>query len=297
MSGARHHLKEETMYEQSITRSRRTAFVILIDGSGSMSEELLSQGRRTTKAEAVAAITNNLLFELIERARRNDGVRDYYDIAVLSYGGDDRVESLFAAGREWLPVSELAASGVPVGTATVEFRLPDGRSSLREIPAPQWIAPRAAGQTPMYEALLTARDLVSGWVVRPENADSFPPVVFNITDGEATDGDDEDLLTVCNQIKQLGTTDGRVLLINIHLATGDAARPVLFPSADEARYPSRYASLLYACSSEMPALFDPAIRAAKGPGALPPFRGMSYNASTAELISILNIGSISLKTE
>ena len=282
MSGARHHLKEETMYEQSITRSRRTAFVILIDGSGSMSKELLFQGRRTTKAEAVAAITNNLLFELIERARRNDGVRDYYDIAVLSYGGDDRVESLFAAGREWLPVSELAASGVPVGTATVEFRLPDGRSSLREIPAPQWIAPR---------------DLVSGWVVRPENADSFPPVVFNITDGEATDGDDEDLLTVCNQIKQLGTTDGRVLLINIHLATGDAARPVLFPSADEARYPSRYASLLYACSSEMPALFDPAIRAAKGPGALPPFRGMSYNASTAELISILNIGSISLKTE
>ena len=122
-------------------------------------------------------------------------------------------------------------------------------------------------------------------------------MVFNITDGEATDGDDEDLLTVCNQIKQLGTTDGRVLLINIHLATGDAARPVLFPSADEARYPSRYASLLYACSSEMPALFDPAIRAAKGPGALPPFRGMSYNASTAELISILNIGSISLKTE
>ena len=183
MSGARHHLKEETMYEQSITRSRRTAFVILIDGSGSMSKELLFQGRRTTKAEAVAAITNNLLFELIERARRNDGVRDYYDIAVLSYGGDDRVESLFAAGREWLPVSELAASGVPVGTATVEFRLPDGRSSLREIPAPQWIAPRAAGQTPMYEALLTARDLVSGWVVRPENADSFPPVVFNITDG------------------------------------------------------------------------------------------------------------------
>ena len=287
MSGARHHLKEETMYEQSITRSRRTAFVILIDGSGSMSEELLFQGRRTTKAEAVAAITNNLLFELIERARRNDGVRDYYDIAVLSYGGDDRVESLFAAGREWLPVSELAASGVPVGTATVEFRLPDGRSSLRETPAPQWIAPRAAGQTPMYEALLTARDLVSGWVVRPENADSFPPVVFNITDGEATDGDDEDLLTVCNQIKQLGATD----------RPGDAVRPVLFPSADEARYPSRYASLLYACSSEMPALFDPAIRAAKGPGALPPFRGMSYNASTAELISILNIGSISLKTE
>jgi len=285
------------MYEQSITRSRRTAFLILIDGSGSMAEELLFQGRRTSKAEAVAAITNNLLFELIERARRSDGVRDYYDMAVLSYGGDDRVESLFGPKNEWLPVSGLAASATPIATATVEFRLPDGRTSLREIPAPQWIAPRAAGQTPMYEALLTARDMIAQWVVRPENADSFPPVVFNITDGEATDGGDEDLRTVCSQIKELGTTDGKALLIHIHLAAGDALRPLLFPSADEAGYPSRYASLLYDCSSEMPALFEPAIRRAKGPGALPPFRGMSYNASMAELISILNIGSISLKTE
>ena len=47
----------------------------------------------------------------------------------------------------------------------------------------------------------------------------------------------------------------------------------------------------------MPALFDAAIREAKGPGALPPFRGMSFNASAAELIAMLNIGSISVKTE
>lgn len=61
------------MYTQSITRSHRTAFVLLIDGSGSMAEEILFRGKRTTKAEAVASITNGLLFELIERARRNDG--------------------------------------------------------------------------------------------------------------------------------------------------------------------------------------------------------------------------------
>ena len=40
-----------------------------------------------------------------------------------------------------------------------------------------------------------------------------------------------------------------------------------------------------------------AIREAKGPGAIPPFRGMSYNASAAQLVAMLNIGSISVKTE
>ena len=40
-----------------------------------------------------------------------------------------------------------------------------------------------------------------------------------------------------------------------------------------------------------------AIREAKGPGALPPFRGVSYNASADQLVAMLNIGSISVKTE
>ena len=65
----------------------------------------------------------------------------------------------------------------------------------------------------------------------------------------------------------------------------------------EAGYPNRYAAVLYECSSLMPEVFDEAIREAKGPGATPPFRGMSYNASAEQLITMLNIGSISVKTE
>lgn len=47
----------------------------------------------------------------------------------------------------------------------------------------------------------------------------------------------------------------------------------------------------------MPEPFHAAIRELKGPGALPPFRGLCFNASAAELVSALNIGSISVKTE
>ena len=285
------------MYTQSITRNHRTAFILAIDCSGSMAESILFRGLRLTKAEAVAGITNDLLFELVERARRSDGIRDYYDIAVIGYSGDDEVRSLLPDGEELVPVSALAAREMPVRTEVIEHRLPDGSIALREIPAPSWIEPQAAGQTPMCEALRRVRDIAAEWTARAANAESFPPVVFNITDGEATDCDDEELRAVCNQIKALETADGNVLLINIHIAAGDAGRHVFFPEADEANYTNRYAALLYDCSSEMPAVFNEAIREAKGPAAAPPFRGMSYSASAAQLVTMLNIGSISVKTE
>lgn len=285
------------MYARSITRTHRTAFVVAIDGSGSMAEPIRFRGRSASKAEAVAEVADELLFELIERARRDDGVRDYYDIALVGYGGDDRIESLLPGGAEMLSVAELAARQPVLRRRSEELRLPDGRIALRETTFPQWVAPRAAGQTPMCEALRRCRDLADAWCARPENAASFPPVVFNITDGEATDCDDEELRAVAAQIRSLGTADGNVLLINIHLAADEEGRTLFFPGADEPLGGNRYAQLLYDCSSQMPAPFDEAIRREKGPGALPPFRGMSFNASATQLLTMLNIGSISIKTE
>lgn len=131
----------------------------------------------------------------------------------------------------------------------IECRLPDGSTSLREIPTPAWVFPEAAGQTPMHQALDQAREIAEAWCRRPEHAESFPPTIFNITDGEATDCDEEELRAVCERIRALRTCDGNVLLINIHIAAGDSQQAVFFPSEEEAAYPNRYASLLYACSS------------------------------------------------
>ena len=175
------------MYTQSITRTHRTAIILAIDGSGSMAEKIRFRNRQMTKAEAVATITNGMLFELIERARRSDGVRDYYDIAVIGYSGDDEVYSLLPGGRELISVAELAAGEPPIKTEVIEYRLPDGSISLREIPYPAWVEPEAAGQTPMCEALRRVRDFAASWCDVPAHAESFPQMVFNITDCEATD--------------------------------------------------------------------------------------------------------------
>ncbi len=83
-------------------------------------------------------------------------------------------------------------------------------------------------------------------------------MVFNITDGEATDCDDDELRAVADRSNRSRTADGNVLLINIHIAAGDAARHVFFPRPTKPSYPNRYAALLYDCSSPMPAVFNEA---------------------------------------
>ena len=146
------------MYSQPITRLHRTAFVLMIDRSGSMAEELVFCGRRIPKAEAVAEVANGLLFELIQRATRTDGVRDYYDIAVIGYDGDG-VRSLLSPEHWFVPVSELAARETPLRTVTVERTLPSGERTLHDVTAPCWITPSSRGTTPMYEALCRVQEL------------------------------------------------------------------------------------------------------------------------------------------
>ncbi len=284
------------MYTQSITRNHRTAFIILIDGSGSMAERTRFRGHDTTKAEAVAAIANDLIFELVERARRSDGVRDYYDIALLGYSGESSVEGLLPDGQRMASVAELDRMEVPVVHHSVSYDYPDGRRMIHTMPQRQWIKPKSEGQTPMCEALRTAREIAAEWVARPENADSFPPVVFNLTDGEATDGHNDELIAVAERIRSLATNDGNVLLINIHITTAQQS-PLFCPTDEEMADTARLTRVLYEASSEMPACFETAIREVKGCGCMPPFRGMAFNATASEVITMLNIGSISVKTE
>lgn len=149
------------MYTQSITRSHRTAFILAIDCSGSMAERIVFHGRSMRKADAVAQVANRLLFELTERARRTDGIRDYYDVAVLGYAGRG-VKPLLGERPEFLSVVEIDRMAPAPATVQGEYRLPDGSTALLdELPVPAWIVPEARGETPMYDALLHVRDLAA----------------------------------------------------------------------------------------------------------------------------------------
>lgn len=278
-------------YSQSITREHRTAFLLLLDRSGSMRERVLFDGREVTKACAVAETANRFLFELTERARRSDGVRDYYDVAVLSYSGDS-VESLLSERPEFISVSELARRRTEQSIWSREHLLPDGRHTIVTTVTPRHILPHAEGRTPMYEAMLEACDMLRRWCGDSRNAASFPPVVLNITDGEFSDCGEEDLADISHRIRSLGTDDGNVLLLNIHIASGSGA-PMIFPTESEISLGGRNAEIMARCSSRMPASFEAVIGQYRGREAEPPFVGMSYNAPITEVLNIINIGSIS----
>lgn len=284
------------MYTRPITHLDRTLFLFAIDCSGSMRETIRFNGMTMSKAEAVALVTNYMIDELVERARRRDGVRNYYDIGVIGYSGEGVRPMLSQSGEEdcTVAVDRLAAQMPPVCRMDFDQRLPDGSRSAASFDLHRWIEPFSSGLTPMYEALMEVRDTLRRWCLRPENAASFPPVVFNITDGESSDGSCEELCDMAAQIRRTGTVDGDTLLINIHLSTDSERGSIMFPSSEEACGEDRYSHLLYEMASTMPEVFDDAIRSSVGGVSLPPYKGMAYNASVAQLLTVLDIGSRSV---
>src|SRR5207253_237807 len=70
----------------TISKTNPALFVFLLDQSASMAEpgaDSPGQGR----AEAVADIVNRMLLDMVIRCSRADGVLDYFQVAILGYGG------------------------------------------------------------------------------------------------------------------------------------------------------------------------------------------------------------------
>ena len=70
-----------------------------------------------------------------------------------------------------------------------------------------WINPCSDGLTPMYEALELCKNKLEDWVF--DKQDSFPPMVFNITDGIPTDIADMDL----SEISIYRAKNGEIIVI------------------------------------------------------------------------------------
>src|SRR5438046_8804564 len=80
-----------------------------------------------------------------------------------------------------------------------------------DVPFPIWVKPKAGGGTPMCGALRRARDLAEYWAY--QHPDSYPPVIVNVTDGEATDGDPTG---IAQEIYGIATNDGKAMIFNVY---------------------------------------------------------------------------------
>lgn len=284
------------MYTQAITQNHKSAIIFCLDCSTSMQEIVEFNGMLMSKAEVVTMVTNIMIDELIIRASRHNNLRYYYDIAVIGYHGNS-VENLLTGGHiAYTPITQFAEFTPKRCDYCFKQHISNNETVYANFVTHEWIKPKSEGKTPMYEALIEVYRLVDEWCLNHLNRDSFPPIVFHITDGNATDGKATDLISIANDIKHTGTNDGHTLLVNVHIGSGHeyCSRGVLFPSYVDRHSASEQMATLFAMSSEVPnTLLNqlPAIIANKDQHP----RLVAYNISPCELLNIVNIGSESIR--
>ncbi|MBQ5647722.1 MAG: VWA domain-containing protein [Alistipes sp.] len=281
------------MYSQEITRRHRAAIVIAIDQSCSMSGRMVLNGWDLSKAEVVSMVVGRLIDELVMRSFRNGEYRHYYDVALIGYSGE-KVYSLLGENVAFHPITMLAAREVPKMSYALDYRTINSATRSLQEEESMWVKPCAHGATPMYKMICTVTNLVAEWCACEENSESFPPLVFNITDGEASDAEYDMLRSAAHRLQSIGTSDGNTLFVNVHISSDTHHAPILFPNAHEVPLSIRYAHLLMDISSVMPEPLHPYIRECRSGFSKPPYIAMSYNASMSELVAMLNIGSRSI---
>jgi hypothetical protein len=270
-------------FSARVDRDHPICLVILLDQSDSMQDPLAGNPKES-KDSAVAEILNGLLYELVLRCVKSpqEGPRPYFAIAVIGYStdadGEPRVcSALHGALAEhdlvWTP--DLASHPLRIGRRPAP-------SGTGEVDAPVWIEPYASGGTPMCAAFDRAGRIVHRWIEAYPT--SFPPIVINVTDGEATDGDP---VPWAARLKRLHSADGSPLVFNVHLSN-DRSPPELFSSSSDG-LKDEYSARLFEMSSELPDLMLEAARS-QGFDLQPHARGFGINADLRSIVNFLNVG-------
>ena len=275
-------------YTADISRNNPGCFLFLIDQSGSMDGALGGQPGLMKKDGAADAV-NRVLDAISQRCSQGMDIRDYFHVGIITYTTDDRANpTLGSPLPETTPESPFLPISQVVDAATVEDRMvleSDGAGGVLEVSRkfPVWLRPEAILGTPMCNALQTAFQVLQDWI--SEHPNSYPPMVINVTDGDASDGNPAPL---ADDIKRLETNDGNVLIYNAHLSDMNVP-PVQYPS-DESQTPAdEYAVRMFRMSSEFP---EQVVELAAGMG-LPVVegsRGYVYNADMVALVQFLDIG-------
>lgn len=268
-------------YTAEISRNNPTAFLFLVDQSGSMSDLMPSE---RSKAQFVADALNRTLAMLITRCTKADGTRDYFDIGVIGYG-ENTIYNGFQNnlnGSIFNKISDIESS--PLRIEERKKKMDDGAGGIVEQPIkfPVWFEPRSNGGTPMCQAIVKAAEEVAAWC--DGHADSYPPTILHITDGESTDGDPEEL---ARSLTQIQTSDGPALMFNLHVSCSGAT-PIRFPNSEN-ELPDQFAKLLFRMSSQLP---EHSIDYVTGKGYKVDreSKAFMFNAEAPEIVDFFDIG-------
>src|SRR3979490_1654954 len=177
-------------------------------------DETTETGR--SKADFVRDVLNKTLSTLITTGSKADGVRNYFDVGVIAYGGTEVVSGFGGAlsGGIVHPISSISENTLRVEER--QKKVDDGAGGILELKTkfPVWFDPKSLGGTPMRAAFTKARDTMADWC--ESHRGSYPPTILHVTDGQSTDGAPDE---VANGLRQISTKAGHPLLFNRHANT------------------------------------------------------------------------------
>lgn len=287
-------------YDTRINRERPACFVFLIDQSGSMSDYWGGDTSKS-KAEMVALYVNNAINELINACQKTEAEpRHYFDIAVIGYGQQSEEAQILwegnLAGKTFVSPAELKQN--PTGNngeIEVVRRTFKGETKVK-IPVVYWFSPVAKSLTPMGSAFDKCTEILHDWT--NQHATSFPPIVINITDGEQTDCEPDELLEKAYRLRQTQTHYGKTLLFNVHISAS-TEQSVVFPESMDELPHNKQSRLLYDMSSMLPLAFKQRIATEVKKKDLrehTEYVAMTFQASVSDMIKCLDIGTKTIKT-
>jgi hypothetical protein len=273
-------------YKQRWESTRPGCLIFLLDQSGSMSDPFgsvqVGAGRR--KCDMVATVLNNFLNELIvaNTIVQSDSttiVKPRADVAVIGYEGTSVGSALggMLSNRDFVTLPELSANPLDIERRMRQEMDETSQIIEKPIPFPVWVRPMAGAGTPMCAALRHVRFLAQQWA--DDHPDNYPPVIINVTDGMATDGDP---MPLGQEICQISTSDGQALLFNVHI-TDLNVPPVWYPSTEYELPNDRYARSLFAMSSLIPEASRELLQQMLNRDVPPGARGLIFNGDAASV--------------
>ena len=182
-------------YQKKVERAHPGLIVMVLDDSGSMAGSLA--GGSDTRFQWVERYSGIILKELLARSTEVFGeshsIKARYYLDIIKYGST---------------VECWSDEELDIGEAVKRFADSSGSFGLGG----------DLGGTDAAAAFQSTLTRLENALSKDRFKNSFPPIVFHLTDGEsATDAE-----PFAQQIMNLGSSDGNVLLVNAYIGTSTA---------------------------------------------------------------------------
>lgn len=268
-------------HEAFMSSNHPGCLIFMIDQSGSMSSEW--RGADQTLAYGAAKAVNQVLAELVARCRDGERISPRVRVGLFGYASPDGNQRVDWASTNTSPEGDglMCISSV----ADVRDEVLDEENE-KWMP---WVVQEVyGGGTPMMLAIHEVTGVAETFA--QNHTDSFPPVIINVTDGEANDMESSDIPNEVHPLTSISTADGNALMCNIHIsATAEA--PAFLPASEDG-LPDEFSKNLFRASSVVPEQMAKVGRKMGIPDIPEGARLFAYNANSTLLTKLITLASV-----